>query len=66
MPERLNNLMSRIEAAYYQHYTPFGETAERLESLTLPAYSQGVYKFSDDVWNKIESNKMTLQNYLNS
>lgn len=66
MPKRLNILMSRIEAAYYQHYTPFGETAERLESITLPAYSQGVYKFSDDVWNEIESNKMTLQNYLNS
>lgn len=66
MPERLNSLMSRIEASATQTYTPFGYTAETLADSCLGAYSQVLYGFPDYVWDKIESNQMDINDWIES
>lgn len=66
MPARLNNLMSRIEASATQTYTAFGATAEQLPLSVLPSYSHNLYGFSDWTWDAIESNSMTLEDFLES
>lgn len=65
MPDRLNKLMSRMEAAYTQNYTPFGATQETLWH-QLAYYSQELYGFRDYILDMIWDNKMTLQDYLDS
>lgn len=65
MPERLNRLMSRIEASATQHYTPFGFTLEMAH--WEPAFfSQGKYGFYDYMYDEIESGKMTIQEWVES
>jgi hypothetical protein len=65
MPERLNRLMSRIEASATQHYTPFGFTLELAH--WEPAYfSQRKYGFYDYMYDEIESGKMTIQEWVES
>lgn len=65
MPERLNKLMSMIEASSTQHYTPFGFTVE--QARWEPAYfSQAKYGFYDYMYDEIESGKTTIQEWVNS
>lgn len=65
MPERLNKLMSRIEASATQHYTPFGSTIEMIK--WEPAYwSQDKYLFPDYMYDEIESGKTSIQEWVNS
>ena len=66
MPARLNELMSKIEYAYTQTYTPFGNTAEELRGIVLPFYSQGLYGFDLDALSKIANNKTTILKVITS
>lgn len=65
MPDRLNKLMSRMEAAYTQNYTPFGHTQESLVD-QLSYYSQELYGFNDYTLEMIMDNQMDLQDFLKS
>ena len=65
MPDRLNRLMSRIEASATQHYTPFGFTVEQAK--IQPGYfSQTKYGFGDGWFESIELGKNTIQDWLAS
>lgn len=65
MPERLNRLMSRIEASATQHYTPFGFTVEQAK--IEPAYfSQAKYGFGDAWFEAIELGQNTIQDWVTS
>ena len=65
MPERLNRLMSRIEASATQHYTPFGFTVEQAK--IEPAYfSQAKYGFGDGWFEAIKHGQNTIQDWVTS
>lgn len=65
MPERLNRLMSRIEASATQHYTPFGFTVEQAK--IEPAYfSQTKYGFGDAWFEAIKLGQNTIQDWVTS
>lgn len=65
MPERLNRLMSRIEASATQHYTPFGFTVEQAK--IEPAYfSQAKYGFGDAWFEAIKHGQNTIQDWVTS